>query len=589
MGKLKLRSLTKKKEPEKVVTLTRAERAKEKASIEKELVKKGYARKADLIARVIHAVCSKDGKNVFGEKIPAKKMYEPRLIAGSNVKVERGTDYYMNCDGVVEVLKDERGIYYIQGRLFRFGRIRVSVTGDEMEAYLTLIPSVGEADPVSSEQVISECERQGIVFGLDRDAIRSVVERAEKEGVESKDVLIARGEEPVNGSDGLLEFKVRFASGTPFKLLENGRVDYSEQDRITNVNEGELFAVVKKAQTGVKDGHTVKGELIKSIKGREVELEVGSNITVEDKGHALYYSSMIGGQLVINGKSVSVEPRLKIEGDVGPTTGNIRFDGNVLIKGNIKDNFHVVAKKSITVEGNVGSCVVKSGENLLVKNGVVGKNKAYLFAKGNLSVKFAENAVLVALGNIHIQRAALNCKMTSGERVVSKTEKGQIIGGEIRAKKGVEVKTLGNESEHKMDVFVGLDFFVENRLRELRSTKTKYENGMKKLLLILDKFNKIEGDPENLPEKLKKVYVETRKKRALLGLAIQNLKKKELELMGQLEERWEAEVLVHESLFRGVRIYYGGVFYEPDMTKTRVKIYYDKNYEKIKLEKFIAR
>jgi hypothetical protein len=542
-----------------------------------------------LIAKVTRAVPSKDGKNVFGEKIPAKKVYEPRLIARSNVKVERGTDYYMNCDGVVEVLKDERGIHYIQGRLFRFGHVRVTVSEDEMEVYLTIVPSVGGADPVTYEQVLSECERQGIVFGLDRDAIQTAVQRAEKDGADSKDVLIARGEEPVIGSNGLLEFKVKLASGTPFKLLENGSVDYREQDWITSVNEGELFAVMKKAQVGEKDGHTVKGGLIKAAKGREVELEIGNNITAEDKGDAIYYTSKIGGQLMINGKRVTVEPLLKIEGDVGPKTGNIRFDGNVMIKGNVQDNFQVIAKKSIIVEGNVGSCVVKSGENVIVKNGVVGKNKAYLFAKGNLSVKFAENAVLSALGNVNIQRAALNCKMTSGERVLSKTEKGQIIGGELRAKKGVEVKMLGNDSEHKMDVFLGSDFFVENRLKELRNTKAKYEAGLKKLSLILDKLKKIAENPQNLPQKLQKVYMETRKKRTLLGLAIQNLEKKELELLRQLEERWDAEVLVHESLFRGVRIYFGSVFYEPEVTKTRVKVFYDRNYEKIKLDKFISR
>ena len=155
MGKRKLRSMFIKKGPEKGTPTVRIDREKEQASLEKVVVQRGYARRGDLIAKVIQAVPSKDGKNVFGEKIPAKKVYEPRLIAGSNVKVERGTDYFLNCDGIVEVLRDEKNIHYIQGKLFRFGRVRITVSEDEMEAYLTLLPSVGGADPVTSEQVLS--------------------------------------------------------------------------------------------------------------------------------------------------------------------------------------------------------------------------------------------------------------------------------------------------------------------------------------------------------------------------------------------------------------------------------------------------
>ena len=592
MGLLKLRSRADAVRKEKINKSGPSEPSKKREEHPEELrtlVGKGYARKGDLIAKITHGVASRDGKNLFGEIIPAKKVYEPKLVAGSHVKTEQGTHYYMGCDGLVEVFRDAKGIHYISGRVYRVGSFTISISEDEMEAYLTVIPPMGGAEPVKFEDLLTECKKQGIVFGLNRDAARTAVERAAADKSEEKDVLIARGDVPVDGREGELEFKVQLASGTPFKLLEDGSVDFKEQDRITNVDEGQLVVVVKKAQAGIKDGHTVRGSIVKSKKGKEIEIEVGSNISMEYRGDEIHYCSKIGGQLIFKGKTISVEPLLKIEGDVGPATGNVEFDGNVVVKGNVRDNYRVVAKKSITIDGNVGSCVVKTGENLIVRNGVVGKNKAYLFARGDIRVKFAENANLAAYGSIYIQRAALNCRITAGEKVISKTEKGQIIGGDIRAKKGVEVKILGNESEHKMDVSVGYDFFAVGKLSEIRNTKKKYESEMNKMILILEKLKKIHQTPEELPEKLRKVYIEARKKKTLLGVAIQNLVKKEQETESKLEESWDAEVHVHESLFRGVRIYFGEQFYEPEVTKTKVRIYNDKNYEKIRYEKLILR
>ncbi len=587
MDRLKLKSILKKKQTEKeVVRKAPQEKSiKEESQPQKELIKKGYARKGDLIARVVPSVPSKDGKNVYGEKIPSTQVHEPRLIAGSNVRLDKGTDYYMNCDGVVEVFKDEKGTHYIRGRLYKFGQFKIAVTEDEMEAYLTVVPPIGGAPPVKIEQVQSECENQGVVFGLNEDVIHRSLEKAENDQVSVNDVLIAQGEWPVDGNPGKLEFHVKLASGTPFTVLGDGRVDFKEHDLITNVEKGQLLAVAKKAQAGVKDGHTVKGEVIKAKPGRDTEVTIGNNITVEDKGDSLHYFATIGGQLVTDGKRMSVEHLFTVEGDVGPATGNISFDGNVLIKGGVQDNYEVISKNNIVVHGNVESALVKAGENITVLNGVVGKSKGSLFAKGNITVKFAENATLTAGGNILIHRAALNCKLTAGGKIISKKEKGQLIGGEVKAKEGIEVKILGNESEHKMDVYTGYDFFLEKRQQEFRLTRKKYEAGLKKIVLILDKLEKIRLDPDQLPDKLKKVYVEARKKRTILNVAIKNLIIKEQEIVHSMQDILDSKIIVHESLFRGVRIYFGKAFYEPDVTKVKVKIFYDKNYEKIKVEK----
>jgi len=446
---------------------------------------------------------------------------------------------------------------------------------------MNVVPPLGGAPSVTAEQVLDECQKQGIVFGVQKDDIRRGIEKAEADRMAVNDVLIAKGEDAVDGKDGQIEFKVRIASGNKFMIREDGSVDYNEQDLITNVEKEQLISVVTRATEGVKDGHTVRGETILAKRGHDVEITVGNNIREEKLEDSIRYYALINGQLLTDGKRLTVEPMLTIKGDVGPQTGNINFDGIVLVKGNVNDNYHVRAKKSITVQGNMGGGALHADEDVIVTNGVVGKGRGLVSAGGNVFVKFAENAVIRAGGDVNILRAALNCNIIAGNKIVCTKEKGQIVGGELKARHGIDVKILGNESEHKMDVFAGSDFFIEHKLRELIQERKKYESGYKKIVLLLEKLEKVKGTQGELPEKLRKIFIDARKKKTLLGIAIGKLNEKEKEYLVQFDQIFDAEVNVFESLYRGVRISFGRNFYEPEQTKSRLRIYYNTDYEKI--------
>ncbi len=588
MGKLNLKIIRKNKtalaKPQKlkIPELPKKEK-QEKKPLEKKIVNKGYARKGDRVATVKPAVPGKNGKNVLGESISIKPVFKPRLIAGKNIRVEGGFVYYMTTDGVIEVHEDEAGTRFISGRVYQYGRFSVSVSDDEMNAYLMVVPSLGGAAAIRLEDVLSTCGRQGIVFGISKEAILYSIEKAEKDRQAVKNVVIAKGMEPVDGEDGRIEYKIRLATGDKFKLLEGGKVDYRDQDLVTSVEEGKLIAVVYKAQKGIKNGSTVKGETLHAKGGQDFDVKTGNNIRREDRGDVIHLYSSRDGQFLNEHDILSVEPLMVVPEDVGPKTGNINFNGVVIIKGNVQDNFRVYAKKNITIMGNVGCAVVRSDENITVLNGVIAKYRGLVYAKGDVKVKFAENSNLQAGGSIYIRRAALNCKLTAGDKIISKAEKGQLMGGEIKATRGIEVKILGNELEHKMEVFVGSDFFLENRLRELRISIRKYDVGVKKILLLIEKINKVSTNPDELPENLKKVYTDALKKKTLFKLAINDLLKKETQYSVKVDGMVDAEIIAHESLFRGVRIYFGKTVFETEKMKTRVKVYFDKVFDKIKV------
>jgi uncharacterized protein (DUF342 family) len=558
-----------------------------KVESRKTLVKRGYAKRGDLIATMEPAVFGKDGKNVLGETVPARKVQVLRLVPGLNVTVEKGTRFFMRTTGVVEVMKDVKGTFHIQGRMYHCGQCSVAVSNDEMSAALSIVPSIGGARQISVDDVLGELNKQGVSFGIDQLSIEEAVATVQEKGESIDDLIVARGDEPEHGKDGTLELQVIWASGSAVKVRGNGRADFKDLDRVTSVNADQLVAFMTRETPGQEDGHTVKGEVVKAHQGKPVDIELGSNIRVEDKGERVEYYAKINGQLVMDERKMSVEPVLVIEGDVGPKTGNIKFSGIVHIKGSVQDTFNVFAKKDIVVGGNVGNAVIQTDGNLEVKGGIVGKNKGLVQVGGDVRAKFAENANIQAWKDIHIQRAALNCKMSAGSRIVALQEKGQIIGGEIRAGEGIEVKVLGNESEHRMEVHVGSDFSLQARIEEIQMKIQKYEGALKKILLVLEKLKKVNPDPAGLPDNLKKLYQDTRKKGTVAKIAINELKTKESEMVTKFEEFHDAEIIVKDALFRGVKIHFGKSIYEPESRDSNVKITFNRKKDSVEVERIL--
>jgi len=157
----------------------------------------------------------------------------------------------------------------------------------------------------------------------------------------------------------------------------------------------------------------------------------------------------------------------------------------------------------------------------------------------------------------------------------------------LKAGDGIEVKTLGNESEHRMEVHAGSDFSVEEKIEMIQEKTQKYERALKKIMLVLDKLKKVSPDPEGLPENLRALYGETRKKATIAKIAVTELMKKQRALSDSFNEIKSAEVLVRDTLYRGVKIFFGKHTYEPETRETKVKITYNHESDKVEVSRLL--
>jgi hypothetical protein len=549
--------------------------------------------KGDLVASVVKSVPGRDGRDVLGNAVPAAKVADPKVVAGLNIRVDKGSLYTAAVDGIVEAARDEAGVTTISARPFADGEFAVRVPDGDMEVLVDIRPSVGGGRPVDPARVREECTRQGVTAAVDAGRIREAVARAEREQAPVEGVLVASGEPPVHGRNGSVSFPVRSATGSRLRRREDGSVDYKEQDLFTTVEKGTVVAVLTQPGRAVRDGRTVRGRAVQAKDGRDAALSAGNNTLVEEKGETARFIAAIDGRLFCDGKSVSVERVMVVEGDVGPKTGNVRFNGVVEITGDVLDGYQVHGKKGVTVRGNVGNARVVSEGAVTVRGGVIGKGNGTVSAGSGIAVKFAENARMEARGDIVVHRAAMNCTILTEGKIVAVTEKGLLVGGELRARLGVVAKTLGNESEHRTEIFVGSDFFVERTLQETKRRLERCAAEVRTLDLALEKASRGErktdprqdrGDGRSAAPSQASAAPEageSQRKKAELAAEAEALQRVENECLLKLNELFDAEVTAQETLFKGVKVHIGKLVYEPDGTRTKTRVFYDREQRRI--------
>src|SRR6185312_13046412 len=99
----------------------------------------------------------------------------------------------------------------------------------------------------------------------------------------------------------------------------------------------------------------VLGNSIPAMKGDDVNFLYDRNSILEEvKKEKIVLKAKHAGALEFKDDIVSVGKHLIIQGDVGPETGSITFEGSVAVYGTVLAGYAVTATGDISVEGNEG-------------------------------------------------------------------------------------------------------------------------------------------------------------------------------------------------------------------------------------------
>lgn len=316
------------------------------------------------------------------------------------------------------------------------------------------------------------------------------------------DILIAKADLPVQGSHAKIEYHFDAEKTSTPTMLEDGSVDYHALDMIEHVKEGQLLATLIPEIEGTP-GKTVSGVAIPPAKVSKKSLKYGKNIHMDEDGLHIY--SEVDGDVTLVDDTVFVSNVYEVPADVGPSTGDITYEGSVEIKGNVLSGYKVVAAGNITVNGTVEGAVLESGGRIVLKNGVQGRGKAELTAEGDVITNFIESATVKAGGKVTTE-AIMHSQVEAQDEVEVAGKRGMIAGGRVCSTKKISMKVAGSTMGTQTELEVGLDPVLIDRHQSIGKEIEKLSNerdGLLQNIAIMKKRLKAKGSLDE--DKIKKL------------------------------------------------------------------------------------
>ena len=112
---------------------------------------------------------------------------------------------------------------------------------------------------------------------------------------------------------------------------------------------------------------------------------------------------------------------------------------------------------------------------------MLGANKGLIRTKGALNAKFLEYATVKAEGDV-ICDSLMNCDITTNGMVFLEGRRASIVGGVVRAARGVEAYNIGNSYGVKTKIYAGINLEVKRQL-------TYHEDSVREAQDMIDKIN----------------------------------------------------------------------------------------------------
>ncbi len=333
----------------------------------------------------------------------------------------------------------------------------VRIDEDNLTAWLYLMPPEEEREGYTKDELLTFLKDNEVMAGYHDSNIAAII----KKRVYEREIVVAKGQPAVEGVDGYFEYKFNPEQYKSPKLLDNGRVDYTNMSSLQNIKKGDVVAVYHHAKIG-RDGFDVKGEPIRSKKVGEKPALRGASITNQDNPDI--YLAMKDGKIEYKNGRIDIQPLHEINGDVTLIIGKIEFFGDVLIHGNVETGVVIRAGRNIEIKGSVEAVNLFAGGDIILSRGIQGAQKAKISARGNIFADFIENTIVSAGGSVRAN-TIFNSRIAADEKVVLMGKKGAIIGGYTHAVMGITATEIGNEAEIRTVVHAGCEKEVYTKVQ----------------------------------------------------------------------------------------------------------------------------
>jgi uncharacterized protein len=453
--------------------------------------------------------------------------------------------------------------------------ISVDVTKDEMRATITATaPAMSGAD-ISENMIHHFLQLQGVVAGIEEDKITEFVDNP----VYNVPYEVAAAVLPVDGRDAYIAYNFET---DPTKLhakeADNGQVDFKELNLIQNVVAGQALAQKNPAERG-KGGKTLSGRYLEAKNGKDIAIQLGQNVKLDSDG-ATIIAEKDGQVLLVAGK-ITVQPLLQLDG-VNIKTGNVKFLGAIIIKGNVEDGFDVKASGNIEISGTVGNCRVEADGDIIVQQGIFGKNEGSIKGGKSLWAKFIQAAKVEVEDTIFVNDSIMNSEVTAMKSIVLNGKKAQITGGHLFATEEIAARNIGSPGGGAETILeVGFDPRAKQKLDELLSKQGELVKELENMELDLTNLENQKKVRRTLPKDKEENLAKLKERQQQITADAAEMTKEIEKLQQHLRDlKVVGKVKVSGTVYSGVKIYVRDVLDEVHSEVSSVTFYYENSFVK---------
>ena len=462
--------------------------------------------------------------------VPSDEILEPIVTAAAGEYVRIGAyDYLPGNDALMSV----------------------EISEDEMKAYLFVSPPGQGGADLSADVIITFLSNNRVVSGINEN----LVKQFQDSPVYKEKYLVAEGAVPQKGDDAKILYNFE-TDNTKARLKEtkSGQINFKELNLIQNVVEGQPLAQKIPAQEG-KSGKTVTGKYLAAAAGKDIPIPLGKNTRLaEDQ---LTVVAETNGQVLLVKNQINVEPVMTIEGNVSIKTGNIMFLGTVYVKGSVDDGFSIKASGNIEVKGTVGKAALDAEGDIVVSQGVVGKEGGYIRAGKSIWAKFIQNVAEVDAGDsVIVSDGIIGSKISANYKVICSGKRADIIGSEVTALEGVYARNLGSPAAGSDTIVsVGFDPHRKARLTILESSLAEAEKQLAGLKLDITSLENQKKVMKELPEEKTALLKQKREERYVCEMEMKEMRTEADKIQHYLATlQVEGVVSVSGNVYTGVRV-----------------------------------
>lgn len=397
-------------------------------------------------------------------------------------------------------------------------------------------------------------------------------------------MIIAAGTSAIESQDARMETLVKNFSDRRPIMYEDGKVDFLDLGEFPFVTAGTRLVRKHDPILG-RSGLTVQGKTIKIRKGKDLNFRAMDSSVVPDELDENILIAAVDGMPVIEKNKAKVEKVLKI-GEVGIKTGHVKFDGSVMITGNVSTSMKVEVTGDIRVSGLVEKAYLKAGGNIEILGGALGqkrdthsasqwrkqqeepsKDSAILIAGGNVKARFLQECWVDA-ESILVEKQVMHSVLQAKEII---QVEGKLIGGLTICGNIVEVGITSAPANVDTNIEVGSGTTLQKKLAEIGEQLDHIKYQMDQLK---DMVNKLKTTGKSITNDKKDQIL---KARDTLNQQQELLEMEKSSLESEITIKTLAKVYVKQKCYPGTVIKIAQASYSPKNDLGQVTFYLRDN------------